>query len=698
MRQAISQSTAKCEPFAFLRAFASLRRRPFSKSTSGSEAQPFDVRWWLRPTVVILFWVGLCPGVGRSPDENRGPLPEGHRPSAHQAAKPFQVSQSGVPSITKVEPPSWWARHSINPVRLLVRGQNLAGARVLSTSPAINTSEVFVNREGGYLFVNVRISPTVRPGSYPLKLFTPQGSTTIPFRIEAPLSAVTNFQGITTDDVIYLIMPDRFADGDPANNAPANSPAAANDRKNPRAYHGGDLRGIINHLSYLKDLGVTALWLTPWYDNWNGVNNCDRPWCPNTYYHGYHAIDYYAVEDHFGDLATLRELIEKAHALGLKIIQDQVANHVGSRHPWVTDPPLDNWFHGTLAQHTVNRFRNSALLSPHANQDEFRNTLDGWFSDDLPDMNQEEPEVARYEIQNSLWWIGVTGLDAIRQDTIQYLPRSFIRDLSNALHREYPKMWMVGEVFERDAAQTAFFIGGHKGWDGVDTKLDSVFDFPLWNASLLAFTNKAPMRALRDQLKYDALYPDPLKITAFANNHDTMRFMSLAGATLEDARLHVAFTLSVRGIPQLYYGEEIAMEGKEDPDNRRDFPGGFPGDTRNAFAPEGRRPQEQKMFDWTRAWLRLRAEHSSLRRGSLIDLFYDDDAYVFARQDQNETVIVAFNREPKEKNVTIPAGAIGLRDGAELSPLIGTPGNARVKNGQATPNIPPSTAVAYKVR
>ncbi len=204
------------------------------------------------------------------------------------------------------------------------------------------------------------------------------------------------------------------------------------------------------------------------------------------------------------------------------MIQDQVANHVGSRHPWVTDPPLDDWFHGTRDRHfgvpdaaaplgwryTLNKFQNSVLLSPHANQQEVRNTLNGWFSDDLPDMNQEQPEVARYEIQNALWWVGITGVDGIRQDTIQYMPRTFIRDLSNSLHRQYPKMWMVGEVFERDAAQTAFFIGGHLGWDGIDTRLDSVFDFPLWNASLLAFTNKLPMRALRDQLKYDALYPD----------------------------------------------------------------------------------------------------------------------------------------------------------------------------------------------
>ena len=602
------------------------------------------------------------------------------------------------PEVSKVEPPSWWAKHTINPVRLLVRGRNLTGARVRSVTPAVRVLDVFVNKNGSYLFVNVSINPAARPGEYPLTLETAAGHTSIPFRIEPALETRSHFQGITADDVIYLIMPDRFSDGDSSNNIPANSPAAANDRKNARAYHGGDLRGVINHLPYLKDLGVTALWLTPWYDNWNGLNTCDKPWCPNTYYHGYHAIDYYAVEDHFGDLPTLRELVEKAHGLGLKIIQDQVANHVGSQHPWVRNPPLDDWFHGTLSQHAVNKFRNSALLSPHGNQDEVRNTLDGWFSDDLPDMNQEEPEVERYELQNSLWWIGMTGLDGIRQDTIQYMPRTFIRDLSNALHRQYPRMWMVGEVFERDAAQTSFFIGGHTGWDGIDTKLDSLFDFPVWNASLLAFTNKASMRTLHDQLKYDALYPDPAKITTFANNHDTMRFMSLEGATLDGAMMHIAFILSIRGIPQLYYGEEIAMEGKEDPDNRRDFPGGFPGDARNAFTSESRKPTEQRMFEWTQSWIRLRAEHSAIRRGRLVDLYYDDDSYVFARQDQHETVIVAFNRGGKEKKVNLPAGSIGLKDAAELSALIGTTGSVRVANGSATLTLPKTSAAMFVVR
>ena len=583
-----------------------------------------------------------------------------------------------APAVTKVDPPSWWADHTVNPVRLLMRGTNLTGARVSSANPALRVGNISVNERGTYLFADLEIAPTATPGNYTFEVQTAAGRTSIPFHIESPLDARNNFQGITTDDVIYLIMIDRFADGDPSNNAPKDAPAEANDRRNPRAFHGGDLRGVINHLAYLKDLGVTALWLTPWYDNWNGVNRCDKPWCPNTYYHGYHAIDYYAVEDRFGDLATLRELVQKAHSLGLKIIQDQVANHVGSQHPWTRDPPLAQWFHGTLAQHQLNKFQNSVLLSPHSNERDVRNTLDGWFSDDLPDMNQDEPEVARYEIQNALWWAGVTGIDGIREDTIQYMPRSFIHDLANSVHQQHPKLWIVGEVFERDAAQTAFFIGGKTGWDGIDTDLDSVFDFALWNASLNVFTNKLPVRALRDQLKYDGLYHDPSKITVLANNHDTPRFMSLEGATLAGAKMHVAFVLSTRGTPQLYAGEEIAMEGKDDPDNRRDFPTG-------AFDASGRSAKEREMFEWTRDWIRLRREHSALRRGRLTDLFSDDNVYVYSRQDERETVVIAINRQDKEQEVDLPFKSV--------LPLLG---KIRAGSGQGKVILPANSIVALR--
>ncbi|MBV8859674.1 MAG: cyclomaltodextrinase N-terminal domain-containing protein [Acidobacteria bacterium] len=603
-----------------------------------------------------------------------------------------------APTIEKVEPPSWWAGHSINPVRLLVRGYGLS--RVRAVAPDGAPFEVVgqtVNDAGTYIFVDLRVSPTARPGDYYLFFTMGLGGTRFPFRINAPLDPSTHFKGITNDDVIYLIMPDRFADGDPKNDAPGDAPPEANDRANARAWHGGDLRGVIERLPYLKELGVTALWLTPWYDNWNGVNRCDKPWCPNTYYHGYHAIDYYSVEDRFGTLETLRELVEKAHALGLKVIQDQVANHVGSQHPWVKDPPLPDWFHGTLAHHLRNPFRGDMLLSPHAPEEERRKTLDGWFSDDLPDMNQEQPEVARYEIQNSLWWVGVTGIDGIRQDTAQYMPRAFLRDLNAALDRQYPSMWMVGEVWSEDPVHTSFFVGGRAGWDGVDTRMDAVFDFPAWDVSRNVFTGKRPASDLRYILRSDSLYPDPSRLVTMANNHDTRRFMSLPGATLEGAMLHLAFTLTIRGTPQLYAGEEIALEGGDDPDNRRDFPGGFPGDARDAFTRSGRNAAEQRMYEWTRDLLRLRREHTALRRGALLDLYFDEDAYAYARRDSQETVVVILNRGAAPKELNVPASYLGLRDAARLEPLLGAADRPTVAAGTLKLTVPAKSAVFYKL-
>jgi glycosidase len=613
------------------------------------------------------------------------------------AASCAHAQTSAPPQVLKVEPPSWWAGHTINPVRLLVRGRNLHGARVTAARPETRASSAVVNAAGTYAFFDVEIAPTAEPGDYPITIETSAGRANVPFRLNRPLDTATHFQGLTSDDVIYLIMPDRFSDGDRTNDSPADSPPEANDRKNPRSWHGGDLRGVIEHLPYLKELGVTALWLTPWHDNWNGVNRCDKPWCPNTYYHGYHAVDYYAVEDRFGTMETLRELVERAHALGIKIIQDQVANHVGSQNPWVKDPPLSDWFHGTAEAHVRNPFRGDLLHSPHAPPSARRDTLDGWFSDDLPDMNQEQPEVARYEIQNSLWWVGMTGIDGIRQDTVQYMPRPFVRDLNAALDRQYPSMWMVGEAWNTEPVHTSFFIGGRAGWDGIDTRLDSVFDFPLWDVSLRAFRGRAPMTALRDVLRADAMYADASRLTVMANNHDTRRFMSLEGATLEGSMLHTAFVLTVRGSAQIYYGEEIAMRGGGDPDNRRDFPGGFPGDARNAFERSGRTPEEQRMYEWTRDLLRLRREHTALRRGALLDLSFDEDSYAYARRTEDETIVVALNRAAAPKEITFPASYLEARDGAHLEPLLAAKDRPAVAAGTLKLTIPARSAVVYKL-
>jgi neopullulanase len=545
-----------------------------------------------------------------------------------------------TPKISKIEPPNWWANHSINPVRLLVRGENFRNAKVISKNTVLQVSNVRVNKNATYLFFDVTIPPTAKPAKYEFEVSTAKGKTLIPFEILPTPKAPRT---ITNDDIIYLIMPDRFSDGDVANNVNV-------DKSNPRMWHGGDFRGIINHLDYLKELGITAIWLNPWYDNDDEIANCDKPWCPMASYHGYGSIDYYGVENHFGTLADLRELIKKANENGIKVIQDQVANHIGFRHEWVKNPPLENWF----PPFSTNSFNNSVLLSPNASPAERDNLLKGWFDFTLPDLNQDEPEVAKYEIQNALWWIGTTGISGIRQDTVQYLSRGFIRDLSLAIDKQYPKFYMVGEVFEDDSAQTSFFQGGKTGWDGIDTKLPSVFDFKLWRTSIEVFTGKKPMRALRDVLKYDGLYGDINRVTTFTNNHDTKRFMSLDGATKEGAELHTAFILATRGIPQLYYGEEVGMTGGDDPFNRNDF---------TKFDKSSLSKDESDVYWFTRNWIDIRKTYPALRSGKTIDLHYDKDVYVFARQYKGETIVIAINRGNADATVQIDENNLGFTKG-----------------------------------
>ena len=602
----------------------------------------------------------------------------------------FSVIAQNLPKVEKVEPPNWWANHTINPVRLLVRGENLQKANVTNKNRDLAVGATRTTKDGKYLFVSVLINDA-KPGKYSFDVTTPNGKTLIPFEVCAPLDKQTNFQGITNDDVIYLIMIDRFADGDVSNDKDV-------DRANPRAWHGGDFKGVTKNISYLKELGVTAIWLTPWYDNSDEITNCDKPWCPMTSYHGYGAIDYYATENHFGTLADLREMIETAHENGIKVIQDQVANHVSFKHSWIKNSPLDDWF----TPFVQNTFNNSVLLSPNSSPAERDNLLKGWFDFSLPDLNQEEPEVAEYEIQNALWWIGTTGIDGIRQDTIQYMPRPFIRDWSAAIKKQYPKFWMVGEVFEEDSAQTALFQGGKTGWDNIDTKLPAVFDFNMWRTSQAVFTGKKPARALRDVMKYDGLYADINNVVMLENNHDTERFMSLPDATKEGAKLHTAFVLATRGIPQLYYGEEILMTGGHDPDNRKDFPGGWREDKVNKFTKEGRTADEQEMFETVQSLIKNRRKFDALKFGRTIDLNYNDDVYNFARQTNNKTIIVGINRSSETKYIEFQESVLNLKSRKTVYSPTGTGLSKNISNQSATNGsvklpIPPNNAVFYDV-
>ncbi len=602
------------------------------------------------------------------------------------------------PQVLKVEPPNWWAGQTIggasNPLRLMIRGRNLNRARALTTRRGLRVGKIRINEAGTYLFVDIVIDQRTAPGSYPIRIKTEGGTTEAAFEVTAPLPRTGNFQGFNQDDVIYLLMPDRFSNGDASNDDPAISKGTF-DRSQPRRYHGGDLQGVIDRLRYLKDLGVTAVWLNPIYDNHNQLDMkevYDNQ--PTTGYHGYGAVDFYTVEEHFGDVGKLRELVAAAHGQGIKVIQDQVANHAGPYHPWVKDMPTPTWFNGNEVEHLDNNWQTHLLMDRYAPDELKKPVLDGWFINLLPDLNQNDPEAARYIIQNTLWWIGMTGLDAIRQDTLPYVPRHYWRDWMTAIKREYPRVNVVGETLDGLPSQVAFFQGGVRRFDGIDSKIDTEFDYPLFFPIRRVFAEGQSMRQLLDILNQDYLYPAPEILVTLIGSHDVPRFMGERGATIEGLKLAFTFILTVRGIPQLYYGDEIGMRGGGDPDNRRDFPGGWPGDPRNAFEVSGRTAEEQDVFEHIKKTLQLRAELEPLRRGKTLHLAIGDQTYAFARYTDRKTVIVAFNNgaAPAQIEAVIPR-ALRLADGTVLRNRLGSGAEVRVENSKLRFTMAPRAAV-----
>ena len=615
------------------------------------------------------------------------------RPIILAIALGFRLAYANAPVVTKVEPPDWPVEPQGITLRMLVTGRDLTGATARSTFP---TGRVKVSRSGTHLFVDLTIPMTAAPGSYPLEITTPEGKVEAPFSLVPPLAPAGRFQGFNSDDVIYLIMPDRFANGDPSNDDPAIS-RGLHDRAKSRYYHGGDFAGIAQHLPYLKDLGVTALWLTPIYDNVNHLNERERyDGQAITDYHGYGAVDLYGVDEHFGDLEKFRELVDQAHAQGLKVIQDEVANHTGPYHPWAQDPPTATWFNGTEAHHLAETWRAWTLIDPHATAEMRKSTLDGWFIDILPDLNQDDPEVARYLIQNTLWWIGRTGIDGIREDTLPYAPRRFWREWTAAIRQKYPDFRVVGEVFDADPGMVSFFQGGAARFDGVDSGVDTLFDFPLQAAIAKVFTDAAPTGGLAQTLAHDWLYVDPKRLVTFVDLHDLPRFMGAKNATLDGLQRVFGFLLTARGIPMIYYGDEIGMSGGNDPDNRRDFPGGWKEDAHNAFEAAGRTAEQQKLFAQLQALTRLRARSVALRRGQMVNLLVEDRAYAFARVTPEERVVVVFNNAPQAVTLHIPLAGSGVAEGATLEDCYGAAPPVHARNYALDVPLPARAFAIYR--
>ena len=596
-----------------------------------------------------------------------------HADARQTKAKP---EKSESPRITKVEPPNWWV--GLTPdLMVLLSGDGLDANKVSCNLPEVIVERTEATQNGSYLFVWLKLGAKLRSGTLVCRAITAQGEASFELPIANREPTAQRFHGLNSDDVIYVIMPDRFANGDPSNDEPAEFPGS-HDRAKARAWHGGDLRGIREHIGYLKELGVTTLWLTPVVKN--GATQD---------YHGYGAVDLYAVDPHLGTLDEYKELAGELRKQRMKLFFDAVPNHVGPSHPWVRKPPQPDWFHGNLESHlnssspvkgsfygkaaggAIANDPFEALADPHATESMRRNLTDGWFFGALPDMNTENPTVAKYLLQNAMWWVETAGLDGLRVDTFPYVPRSFWAQWHAGLRSVYPNLSTIGEVFHPDPVVTAFFAGGRKGWDGIDTGLSTVFDFPLFFAMRDVLLHGAPAGRLTNVLRQDELYPHADWLVPFFANHDVPRMASEAGSSAEKLLCAFGLTLTLRGIPEIYYGDEIGMAGGGDPDNRRDFPGGWKEDGRNAFAENGRTAEQQQIFAAVQKLLRLRHEHGALRNGRQFHLYSDDESYVFLRQTDDERVVVSFNNSAKQRALTIPQASTPAAEAIRARVLYG---------------------------
>lgn len=572
------------------------------------------------------------------------------------------ASWSQAPRITKIDPPNWWADLP-NPM-LLVHGENLSGAQFTIDGRDTALTRTQISADGHWAFLWLRTKNAL-PQTLHIMARDAQGQARCAFVLAARRHEPNAHRGFSSADAMYLIMTDRFADGSKGEDPPGDNRAA------PRGWHGGNFAGIMRHLDYLKQLGITTVWLTPI------VSNGAMP----ESYHGYAATDLYAVDPHFGTLQEYERLSDALHARGMKLVIDLVANHVGVEHPWVSDPPAPGWFHGTLAHHRMAAHNFNELVDPHAPPRAWRDITEGWFTNDMPDLNQENPLVARYLIQNAIWWIETANLDGIRLDTVPYVNRAYWHEFDSELHSVFPHLTDVGEVFDADPEVTSFFAGG-AARNGIDTGLDTVFDFPVEFALRDVLAHGKPMTELTAVLRRDSLYPHPERLVTFVGNHDTTRFLTEAGGSVPMLKLALGLVLTMRGMPQIYSGDEIGMNGGKDPDDRRDFPGGFPGDSQDAFTQAGRTAPENDVFHWTSGLLAYREAHTELKSGIEQNLFADADTFAFVRatsaagcavRNPEERLLVVVNKAAQSKTVELKTDDTALAGctrftGAQVTP------------------------------
>ncbi|UZJ43467.1 glycoside hydrolase family 13 protein [Marinimicrobium sp. C6131] len=559
----------------------------------------------------------------------------------------------GIPAaladpIDRVEPPFWWAGMHNSNLQLMIHGDRIAQWSVSLEHPRVSLTEVHRVESENYLFVDLDVRNTFRGGIVTLQFVHENGDAfqhDYAFHTRRKDSADRN--GFNTTDAIYLITPDRFANGDPSNDSLAELKEAAN-RDSSVGRHGGDLDGMIQHLDYIADMGFTAIWPTPMLENDQAEYS----------YHGYSITDFYRVDPRFGDNEDYRQLSLQGKAKGVGLIQDMILNHIGSGHWWMDDLPTDDWlnFQGEFVPTTHYR---TSVQDPYAADIDKQEFADGWFVKSMPDLNQRNPLVANYLIQNSIWWIEYADLYGIRTDTYSYSDKDFLTEWTRRIMAEYPNFNIVGEEWSTNPNVVSYWQRGKDNKDGYVSYLPSVMDFPMYDALRTALTeDEAWDRGLirvYETLADDNLYADPMSLVIFAENHDTSRLYSLIDEDLE--RFNIAMTLlaTMRGTPQFFYGSEVLATSPKTRDDgavRSDFPGGWAGDTRNGFTGEGLTDTQRSAQAYLRQLLNWRQDQEAIHHGDLLHFAPHNGVYVFARYTGEQRILVAINHTGETRQLS----------------------------------------------
>lgn len=549
-------------------------------------------------------------------------------------------------SIERVEPPFWWTGFQDTSLQLMVHGENVSSYSASVDAPGITLLRVQRADSPNYLFVYLDIGPQASPGSFDLH-FTREGETlTHRYELRAKNPDPDWARGFDSSDAIYLITPDRFANGDPANDTIDGMGDPA-DRSNPDGRHGGDIQGMAEHLDYIAGMGFTAIWLNPLLENR----------MPEYSYHGYSTTDFYQVDPRYGSNESYRELVARARGMGVGVIMDMIINHIGSGHWWMDDLPAADWLNFQDAPR-ITSHEHLTEMDPHASEWDKRAFSDGWFVFTMPDLNQRNPLLADYLTQNALWWIEYLGLAGIRMDTWPYPDKHYMAEWVARVMREYPQFNVVGEEWIDFApAAVAYWQRGQANRDGYASDLPSLMDFPLQNAlrwglvtaegSKLEDLRLGGLLYLYRALATDFVYPDPTALVIFPDNHDMPRIFAQLREDFDLWRMAMAYTLTMRGVPQVYYGTEVLMSSpfeRVDGLIRSDFPGGWRGDTVSAVTGKGLTGRQREAREYLRALLHWRRDREVIHTGRLTHFVPDDGTYVYFRYAEDDAVMVALNK------------------------------------------------------